>query len=181
MSDTRRADVPLSSGRTLHHGRVNAGLVIRRGVARFLDFELFSIPATVIVAALRPAHAPSGYLSRGIAAVVLLVWIGGAVYEIAFVALWGQTLGKRLLAVKVVGLDTPLPGWGRSAVRWIVVGGVPFLFGNWGTAGASAISAGWFLLIVVSVLVPSDGRGLHDRAARTVVVRATAPGPPTGS
>jgi uncharacterized RDD family membrane protein YckC len=63
-------------------------------------------------------------------------------------ALTGFTLGKRLLGIRVVRLDGRPVGFGWSAVRTLL------------------------LLTVVPPLVnDSDLRGLHDRAANTVVIR----------
>ena len=63
-------------------------------------------------------------------------------------ALTGFTVGKRLLGIRVARLDGKPVGFGWSLVRTIL------------------------LLAVVPPLVnDSDLRGLHDRAANTVVVR----------
>jgi uncharacterized RDD family membrane protein YckC len=80
-------------------------------------------------------------------------------FQAYFAAFWsfggGQTPGMRLLGIRVVQVDgrpvDPLRALRRSLV---------WFFGS-------------FLAITpISVLVSADHRGLHDRAANTIVVRA---------
>ncbi|MDP9102042.1 MAG: RDD family protein [Actinomycetota bacterium] len=72
------------------------------------------------------------------------------VLEVAvLVALTGQSIGMRLARIRVVRL----------------AGGPPTLL-------ASVLRAVLILLVVPALLADRDGRGLHDKAARTVVVLA---------
>ncbi|MFV1963183.1 MAG: RDD family protein [Acidimicrobiia bacterium] len=86
----------------------------------------------------------------------------GAAYYIGFTVSRGQTPGKMLIGTRVVMERTSLiPGLGPSALRWAVPGVFVFL------PGVSIISAliyGWLLFDTLR-------RGLHDKAAKTVVVR----------
>jgi len=65
-----------------------------------------------------------------------------------------------------------------AAVRWAVLQLLPLCVGTLGGAGAASIqavavlNATWFGLIFVTAAVDPLRRGLHDRAAGTVVVRA---------
>jgi uncharacterized RDD family membrane protein YckC len=79
-----------------------------------------------------------------------------AATEVVPVAIWGRTLGKALLGLRVVrAADGGQPGPLRSLVRWVV------LF------GALAVPAvGWAVALVVA------GTRLHDRLAGTTVVDA---------
>jgi uncharacterized RDD family membrane protein YckC len=88
----------------------------------------------------------------------------GAVYTIVPTALWGQTAGKLAVGTRVVvEADGSVPGWRRSAVRWFVSEGV----------GRIAYVGLWIsLAVIVSVVIDARRRGLHDRAAGTIVVRA---------
>jgi uncharacterized RDD family membrane protein YckC len=44
------------------------------------------------------------------------------VYEIAAIAVWGMTLGKRFAGVRVLSADTlEAPGWRRAAIRTIAL------------------------------------------------------------
>ena len=60
----------------------------------------------------------------------------------------GFTVGKRLLGVRVVRLDGKPIGFGWSAVRTLL-----------------------FLAVIPPLALDGDLRGLHDKAANTVVIR----------
>lgn len=85
-------------------------------------------------------------LSDGLAPVVVL-----AVVYLVGVALTGQTLGMRLLRLRVAAL----PDTGRPPAPVAV-----------------ALRTALLFLLVPAVISDADGRGLHDRAAGTVVVQA---------
>ncbi len=78
-----------------------------------------------------------------------------AVYWIVFIGGCGQTPGKMLLGLLVVGRDGSAVGHGRAAWRWIGM-------------GLAALSLG---LGFLGVLLPRERRGLHDWLAGTRVVR----------
>jgi uncharacterized RDD family membrane protein YckC len=63
-------------------------------------------------------------------------------------ALTGFTIGKRLLGIRVARLDGRPIGFGCALLRLVA-----------------------FLLVVPPLVYDSDMRGLHDRAAKTVVIR----------
>lgn len=63
-------------------------------------------------------------------------------------ALTGTTLGKRLLGMRVARLDGKPVGLGWGLVRTILL-----------------------LAVVPPLVIDSDRRGLHDKAANTIVVR----------
>jgi uncharacterized RDD family membrane protein YckC len=63
-------------------------------------------------------------------------------------ALTGLTLGKRLMGIRVVRLDGKAVGFGWALVRTVLL-----------------------LAVVPPLLSDRDMRGLHDRAANTIVVR----------
>jgi uncharacterized RDD family membrane protein YckC len=83
-----------------------------------------------------------------------------ALYKIFFWRMWGQTPGKWLLGLRVVGLDGGKVGVGRAAIRVVgyLVSALPFYLG--------------FLW----VLGP-ERRGFHDHLAGTKVVYAPRPMP----
>ncbi|MGO9872178.1 MAG: RDD family protein [Acidimicrobiia bacterium] len=125
---------------------------------------------------------------RGLDALVLLpvlflftVSLNGATYRIAWfiviaaydiggVAIWGQTIGKRLLGTKVVNItDDPLRPW-QAVIRFLTFGVPALIF----TAIGLRVGADlWVLIVLVPVLRPPWHRGLHDVAARTIVVPIT--------
>jgi len=97
-----------------------------------------------------------GVLPKGPLLAFLLVQNGG--YLVAFTA-GGQTLGKMAAGIKVIAADEDAPlDVGRALVRTVL----------------------WFVLAVpaglgfLSAIFNNDHRGLHDRFARTRVVRASA-------
>jgi uncharacterized RDD family membrane protein YckC len=76
-----------------------------------------------------------------------------AVEVLLLTALTGQSLGKRVLGIRVVRpaqLEGP-PGFLPAAIRTALV-----------------------MLVLPAVIMDRDGRGLHDRAAGTLVVRTRA-------
>jgi len=95
-------------------------------------------------------------------------------YEVPAQANTGQTLGKRLLGIKVMRLESDEPlGFRRSIRRWNTIG-LPTLV--WPCYGVG------FVLQFVDAIWPTFDRpmhqALHDKSAVTVVVQATpAPSP----
>jgi uncharacterized RDD family membrane protein YckC len=92
-------------------------------------------------------------------------WAGMAwffVYEVTLTAIWGQTLGKRALRIRIVGPDGATPDWNRAARRAglpAALGAIPFIGGLLGLG-----------VVLRAVAVP-DRRGYHDLFADTKVVR----------
>lgn len=79
-----------------------------------------------------------------------------AVQVLLLTALTGQSLGKRVLGIRVVRLaeqEGP-PGFLPAAIRTALV-----------------------MLVLPAVFMDRDGRGLHDKAAGTLVVRTRAARP----
>jgi uncharacterized RDD family membrane protein YckC len=70
------------------------------------------------------------------------------VLYVGAVPLTGQTLGMRLLGVRVIQLDRGHPDALRATLRYVLL-----------------------CLLIPALISDRDGRGLHDKAARTVVVR----------
>ena len=104
--------------------------------------------------------------------VLTAVWFA---YEVPASANSGQTLGKRLLGIKVVRLESEERlGFGRAFRRWGRLG-LPTLL--WYCCGVG------FLLQVIDCLFVAIDRplrqALHDKAANTVVVRVPRRSTPT--
>jgi uncharacterized RDD family membrane protein YckC len=99
--------------------------------------------------------------------IVLLATALWFAYEVPAVANTGQTLGKRLLGIRVVRLDnTQRLGFGRSFRRWNTMG-LPTLL--WSCCGI-----GFVLQFVDALFVAIDRplrQALHDKSALTVVVQ----------
>lgn len=99
--------------------------------------------------------------------IVLLTAALWAAYEIPQLANNGQTVGKRLMGIRVMRLESDQPlGLGRSFRRWWGLGGATLLWPCFG--------AGFLIQFVDCLFVVIDrplGQALHDKRAATVVVR----------
>ena len=120
----------------------------------------------VVLAVLGLLIAGVGAATAGVGGpeTLLLLPLVGTLYEVPLNAVRGQTLGKMALKVKVVRLDNGFaPGWRKSMGRTIIP-----------MAAALIPLAGWIgTLLVYSSLLWNDRRqGWHDRAVKTLVIRA---------
>lgn len=102
-------------------------------------------------------------LSLIITLILMAVWVA---YEVPFIAAGGQTLGKRIMGIRVVPLEGLHPvGFARALRRWSTLG-LPTLL--WTCLGVG------FILQFIGSLSPVLNRPLHlamhDRAAATIVV-----------
>ncbi|GAB7041652.1 MULTISPECIES: RDD family protein [Catenuloplanes] len=104
------------------------------------------------------------YLQLAMLVVTAMVWFA---YEVPQIANTGQTLGKRLMGIKTIGLqDGATPGFGRAFRRWNLYG-TATLF--WSCCGIGLL---WQLLDGLSPLFDRHTqRAWHDRVAQTVVVQ----------
>ena len=96
----------------------------------------------------------------GFQAVAVLL---GAAYEIGLIGARGATIGKQLVGIKVIDIETgAVPGFGPAALRWLIP-----------TVGSFFCGIGE-LLVYVSPFFDSSGRqqGWHDKVAKTQVVLA---------
>jgi uncharacterized RDD family membrane protein YckC len=108
------------------------------------------------------------WLSVAILLLVMVIWF---VYEVPNIASSGQTPGKRLVGIRVVGLEATTPiGVRRAIRRWMPLG-LPLLVWSCGPLGFLFGS----ILQLVNCLSPTINRplrlALHDRRAFTVVVQ----------
>lgn len=88
-------------------------------------------------------------------AILTLGWLGlTSAYFIVMHGLGGQTIGKTLLGLRVVGSDRQPPSFRQAALRWLAA------------VGFAPIGLGFLW-----VLWQSEKRGWHDIVARTWVVR----------
>ena len=93
---------------------------------------------------------PDPLAPRGshLSSLVLAVWF---VLTVAAVAAFGITPGKAVLGIRVASLDSTLVGVPRALLRTLLLA-----------------------LVIPALTRDGDGRGWHDRATRTVVVRTRA-------
>ena len=88
----------------------------------------------------------SGYLSNQASLATLLVF---AVEVTVFTWLMGASFGQRLLGLSVVRTDGERLSLGRALLRTLLI-----------------------CLVIPAVVMDSYGRGLHDRAVGSVVIRS---------
>jgi uncharacterized RDD family membrane protein YckC len=110
-----------------------------------------------------PASPRAEYLFWIMLIIATLLWL---LYEAPATASSGQTLGKRIMHIRVVPLESTKPlGFGRAFRRWARLGlWTPF----WGCVGL-----GFLLQLIDSASPLFDQQlrqALHDKTARTVVV-----------
>lgn len=107
--------------------------------------------------------------SQSLILVMLLIatalWLA---YEVPAIASTGQTLGKRLMHIRVVAVENTEPlGFGRAFRRWGRLGLWTPLWACWG------IGLLFQLIDSASLLFDRTTRQtLHDKTARTVVIEA---------
>ena len=121
-----------------------------------------------------------------IAALVLVV-----LYEVHLTARRGSAVGKNIIDVVVIRWSAfndaatcqPFPSYGQSLIRWLVPHSVLFagltVLWQWSVFDPDRVTpliifigpVGWFLLYLTPLLA-KNGRGWHDKAAGTVVVKA---------
>jgi uncharacterized RDD family membrane protein YckC len=115
----------------------------RRLVALIVDWVLCYVIAASIVGHNIFAVTDSRYEAAQTAALLLFVF---EVYLLT--AISGLTVGKRLLGLRTVRTDGSRPGFKWAALRTLLL-----------------------LCVIPACLSDRDLRGLHDRAADTIVVR----------
>jgi uncharacterized RDD family membrane protein YckC len=132
-----------------------------RVVAALLDFAVFGLVKLSLGAlAARLWRADDATLGvQGTIASCTVLF--AALYVVVLHALEGQTIGKLLVRVRVVGLDGAPPALGASVLRFFAYGAslMPF--------GMGFVMAG----------LRADRRALHDLLAGTRVERVEAPLP----
>lgn len=144
----------------------------QRTLARVIDLVVIGIPVTIgytIAAVIASGGSPDPEAT--LASPQASAWTWGAaialamVYETVCVTLWGQTLGKLVVGLRVVRLvNGRCPLWWEAALRIALPGAVAVIPNP--LARAAALT-----LYVVAVADPLR-RNIPDRAAGTVVVRA---------
>ena len=96
-----------------------------------------------------------------------MVFAIAAVYDIAGVAVWGQTIGKRVAGTRVVSMVSDQLEPSQAVVRFFTYGGIAFVL----TAlGLPVVGELLTIVVIAPILRPPLHRGLHDLAAHTIVI-----------
>lgn len=197
MSSVSAAITPLDAAAELSAVRAGEDYVYadapNRLVAFLLDAVLLSALVFVCAAVLSAVVGPAVEIDLGAEERVTLDtsllavdgFVATAVSALFFLGGWllfAGTPGQRLLGLRVVGRDGRRLRLGQAAVRWLLVGAPPALAGLvmlalGGTADSLVYLAVWvwYLALFVSLARSPMKRGLHDRAAGSVVVKAARP------
>ena len=129
--------------------------------ARLIDVVVLAVPSIVLLV-LSGVDLGTGRFEPPLwtRAAVLVI---AALYEISFVAMTGQTIGKRLLKIQVVDVTTGRPpALGGASIRYLVHGVLALV---------PLVGSVLELLVYLSAIWSPTRQGWHDRAAGTVVVR----------
>lgn len=135
----------------------------KRVLARIIDIVIVLIPAFLLDWAAVGLHSDSFTTGRSAVGGVFTAGIG-FLYEFFSTRATGQTVGKRSLGLRTAMLsDGSVPPPQASALRALIL---------W--LPAFCCSCVWFLIIGITVVFDRPYKqGVHDKAARTVVVEAT--------
>ncbi|HJV23798.1 MAG TPA: RDD family protein [Holophagaceae bacterium] len=140
-----------------------------RLVAAILDailgLGLLGIVAALAIPALLASRSRGGSAAAGL--VILLVFVLGMlgifIWNLVWLHKYGQTIGKRMMKVRIVRNDATRAGLGR--IFWLRM----FLPG---AIGAIPIVGPLFSLVNICFIFRDDRRCIHDLIADTVVVKA---------
>ena len=150
----------LGSGETVELARP-----IRRVGARILDAIIFGIFFVVLMIATTGIDDTFDSSGSGFGAVgsLLLGLVVGIGYEVSQVAIWGQTIGKRMAGIKVINaVHGGMPGWGKAFGRWAIPGLVALI---------PVVGPLLLLLCYVSLTWDRVYQGWHDKVASTLVIK----------
>lgn len=153
----------------------------RRSIAFLVDALVLGLVGALAGWALFDVFARMGGYARAIGFAAALAFFG----LMNSAPFGGQTLGKRLLGVRVVGKDGALLSLPQSLLRYTVLG-VPFflnwapfdttvLFSPFGYILSLVIFGGMFSILYLYVFNRRGRRSLHDLAIGSSVVTAQTP------
>lgn len=134
---------------------------LRRLGARILDGIVVAVIGVVFVIVF---FGGVDELRTGTVTSLLLGLVIGIGYEVAQIAVWGQTIGKRMAGIKVINAaHGGVPGWGTATGRWAIPGLVALI---------PTIGPLLSLLCYVSLTWDRVYQGWHDKVAGTLVIKA---------
>lgn len=129
-----------------------------RIVAAFIDIILLGVVFAVLAALFGDTNSDDDGFSvnlSGAPGIIYFLIVFG--YYLGLEAMYGQTLGKKVMGIKVVAIDGPLT-LGKVAIRTVLrlVDGLPALY----------------LLGLIVVAVSKQNQRIGDMAAGTLVIKA---------
>jgi uncharacterized RDD family membrane protein YckC len=134
-----------------------------RLAAAFLDGLVGPALIGIIAAVAIPNAQRAGAMpiAIGLVGVLGLAWIGFTLY---LVATYGQTIGKRIMKIRIERPDGTVATFGRIFMR----GFIP------GLIGAVPAIGSIFALVNILMIFREDQRCLHDHIVDTVVMKVPA-------
>lgn len=135
----------------------------RRILAYAIDWVVFVVASSIVISVSGAVLADPGSEPGNGLAFLGGLWLGlGILYWYLPTAMAGRTLGKLICGIRVVRVDdyASPPGLGGGAARCVVAGGM------------AIVPLGWLINLAVAASDDPERRAVHDRAARTRVVRA---------
>jgi len=133
----------------------------QRAIAQLIDSVIIGIPLFFVSTAISGdlTDADSGQLL-----LVTVLWLGVSLfYNTAMIAIYGATIGKRVMKLMVVNrVDGSAVSWTYAAVRALI----PTVAGLVPVIGLAAN-----LVVYLRAVFHPIRQGLHDAAAGTIVVR----------
>lgn len=140
--------------------------------ARVIDlFLTWFVPALILLRPYLPTQAGETIdLSKIPLWIPLVLAVLPSIYEFVMLGIRGQTVGKMLVGVRVVRwADGGKLTWSQAGMR-VVVPLVPAAIGL-AIAAVSQVASLVQVLIYATAFVDPTWRGLHDKAASTIVLR----------
>jgi uncharacterized RDD family membrane protein YckC len=132
---------------------------------RLLDTLILGLPLSVLTFAVSDVSDDRRTLDTPLWAPILATLIA-ALYEVVLIRMWGQTIGKRVVGIKVVRVtDGNLPDWTASFVRYLLPV-IPILL------PVPVVNVALSLVVYLVAVTHPLRRGWHDRAAGTLVIKA---------
>jgi len=128
----------------------------QRGIALLIDSFLIGIVMMGLFTVVLAGALSSG--NAGIVALLPVIGIAGSLYWVVFEGLWGTTIGKKVIGLRVVDEQGNVPGIVKSLIRNVlrIVDALPTLY----------------IIGMLLVYTNDDNQRLGDMIGDTYVVRS---------
>ena len=139
------------------------GSIGRRALAQFIDGIVVGVPLFFLTLPFGTSIT-SEELSDSQLLWLTVLWVGvSLVYNTVAIAMWGSTIGKRSIGLKVVNRSDGGPvSWTYASVRALVPTVVQLV---------PVIGPGLVIVVYLRAIFHPLRQGLHDAAAGTIVVK----------
>lgn len=139
------------------------GSIGRRALAQILDALIVGLPLFFLTIPLGASIASEELTDTQLLWLTVL-WVGVSLaYNTVAVAIWGKTLGKHIMGLRVVNRSDGGPvSWTYASVRALVPTVVQLV---------PVIGPGLAIVVYLRAVFHPLRQGMHDAAAGTIVVR----------